>query len=131
MGEIKWDYYALKLSLCSLVGFCTATLVPMLLDPLLESNVVWGAREYPLGLWILAPAPVIFVCTYLSQTMTESRTKRMGVPPAVLAGVAFFVFRELPSRVPPYQCVVVDVSFHSVRRPVSPDSLQTAAKRLR
>lgn len=56
---------ALKVATFDAIGMANAIVVPMIVDPLLKTQVQYGARVYPVGRWwLLLLCPVLFAITY-------------------------------------------------------------------
>lgn len=87
--------YASRISLFSSVGYLFATGYPTIIDPLLTTHVLYGARTYPLGYWIFLFAPLVYIPTYY---LLKKKKYIISLLPLVIANALslFNFFPEFP-----------------------------------
>jgi hypothetical protein len=80
----KEKCFAVRLAGFTAVGMSLAVGVPTFVDSRMTSNRIFGAREYPMGYWILLIGPLVFVGMYYLLIASSSVKKRIVKPIAYL-----------------------------------------------
>lgn len=52
-----------RIALINSIGFAGCVAIPTIVDPRLAKQVVWGARNYPLGMWVVLIALLVYAAT--------------------------------------------------------------------
>jgi hypothetical protein len=76
----KEKCFAARIAGFTAVGMAFAVGVPTFVDPRLRTHRVFGARNYPMGYWILLMAPLIFFGMYYAYKIASSTKKKMVFP---------------------------------------------------
>ena len=88
--------FCLKIAAFNALGSIVALVIPMIVDPLLTTNVLYGRRTYSdAHWWCLVFSPAVFALTYASMTRTSSFNDRLLVswfPAAVLGLIESLLF---------------------------------------
>lgn len=105
------DRFAIKISIWNSIIFCIAVGGPTILDPQIEHRLGYGARMYPLGLWVLIPSVLVFGLTYVIVNSKMSSLRKSILTFLVLAIPAWLTIPNFTPELPHPMVMLVPIWF--------------------